>query len=141
MRRESRIKAIITIIIVVISLGFTGYILFQGSLESTYYINEETAQLEITGGFYSKTIDLDMNTQINIVSPKEIIRRTNGSAVGDNLKGTFTIEGDLSVYLNLSDKTMDWIEIVNGNNYFYFNLKTNESTQNLYDNIVDFLNS
>ena len=141
MRRESRIKAIITIIIVVISLGFTGYILFQGSLESTYYINEETAQLEITGGFYSKTIDLDMNTQINIVSPKEIIRRTNGSAVGDNLKGTFTIEGDLSVYLNLSDKTMDWIEIVNGNDYFYFNLKTNESTQNLYDNIVDFLNS
>ncbi len=141
MKRESRIKTIITVIIIVISLGFSGYILLQGSLESTYYINEENSQLEITGGFYSKTIDLDMNTQINIVSPKEIIRRTNGSAVGDTLKGSFTIEGDLSVYLNLSDKTTDWIEIVNGDDYFYLNLKTNESTQNLYNNILDFLNS
>lgn len=141
MKRENRIKIIVAIIIVVISLAFTGYILIQGSSESNFYINEENSQLEITGGVYNNIITFDSNTEINIVTPIEVLRRTNGSAIGNTLKGTFTIEGDLSVYLNLSDKTLDWIEIINGDKYFYLNLETTELTQDLYDSIVNFLNS
>lgn len=130
--------------ITIISLIFTfsvlivvGIIIISSSKGPNISINTETSQLEIGGLLYSKTIYIDDNVSIQIVAPKTIIRRTNGSSIGNVKSGFFTIEGDVAVYLNLADSTHDWIEIIVGEEYSYINLKTEADTIDLYHNLID----
>lgn len=137
MKKEKNVKTIISLVIIVITLAFTGYILFNSISESSFMINEEASQLEINDGIYDKIIPISDETDIQIVSPKNIIRRTNGSALGNNLKGSFLIEGNISVYLNLSDSTLNWIEIINGDDIYYINLSNETDTINLFNNLLE----
>lgn len=135
--RNNKVKTIVSIIITVLSLVFVGFVLIGGSKDAEMIVNTETYQLEISGGiFYNKTIDIDEDTFIQIVSPLSVVRRTNGSAVGNTLKGFFTLEGDISAYLCLGDKTNNWILIQNGDDINYVNFQDEEDTTSLYTSLL-----
>lgn len=117
--RESKVKIIFSIVITVIVLGFTAYILINSSKGADFVINEELSQLEISGGLYGKTIEIDSDVVISMVEPIEITRRTNGSSLGNVKSGYFTLVGDVAVYLNLGDSTLDWIALIDGEDSYY----------------------
>ncbi|MBU1094349.1 MAG: hypothetical protein KKH01_07805 [Firmicutes bacterium] len=127
---------IVTSVFTIITLAFV-FILIQNSLkEAEFIIDDQTGVLEITG-MYDKTITIDQNTEIALVSPLTITRRTNGSSIGDIKKGYFTLEGDLPVYLNLGDASLNWIEIINGDDYYYINYKSESDTTQLLQDLID----
>ena len=134
-KTQNRFKWIFTIIVLAGSLGFTAWLMFRGASETEFTIQKETNQLSIEV-MYRQEITIDGSTQINLISPLEIERRTNGSAIGDSKKGYFTLEGDLAVYLNLNDATLDWIEIINQDTYYYINTSIEADTTSLYDALI-----
>ncbi len=138
--KETKVKVIATIAFTVIILGFTGFLLLRSFKDSDFIINEELSQLEISGGLYGKTIDIDDNVSISMIEPIEITRRTNGSSIGNVKSGSFTLIGDIPVYLNLGNSTHDWIAIIDGEDKYYINLKDEQETINLYNDLLDLQN-
>lgn len=136
MNNSNKLKTILGIIITILALGFSLFVILNGSKEATITIDETTSTVSVGGGLYSKTIEIDQNTIVTMVSPIEIDKRTNGSSVGDVKKGYFTLTGDQKVYLNLSDSKLAWIEIVNDETYYYLNLKSITDTLGLYQDIL-----
>ncbi len=135
--KETKIKSIVSLIITGVILIFVAVILINSSKEATFVINEELSQLEISGGLYGKTIEIDDEVVISMVEPIEIVRRTNGSAIGNVKSGYFTLAGDLAVYLKLGDSTHDWIALIDGENRYYINLKDEQETIDLYNDLLD----
>ncbi|MCF7931017.1 MAG: hypothetical protein K9L02_05880 [Acholeplasmataceae bacterium] len=133
---SKKFVVIVTILITVITLGFSLILVLNSLKEAEFIIDEQESILEITG-MYKKTILIDQNTEINLVSPITITKRTNGSSTGDIKKGYFTLEGDLAVYLNLGDSSLDWIEIINGDDYYYINYKAESDTLQLLQDLID----
>ncbi|MBI9008932.1 MAG: hypothetical protein JEZ05_02785 [Tenericutes bacterium] len=136
MKNNSKIATIAGILITILALGFSAFIIFNGSKEAIFTIDETTNTLEISGGLYSKKIVIDSTVAISMTDPLVIARRTNGSSVGNVKSGYFTLEGELAVYLNLGDSTHPWIEIYDGEDYFYINLKDEQSTLDLYNELL-----
>jgi hypothetical protein len=138
--KNTKATIIASILIAIIALGFTGFILITSGKEADFVVNEELSQLEISGGLYGKTIDIDDNLIITMVEPIEITRRTNGSSLGNVKSGSFTLVGDIPVYLNLGDSTHDWISIIDDENRYYINLKDEQETINLFNELIDLQN-
>lgn len=135
--RGSKATTIIGIIITVIALTFSGFLIFSGSKDAGIEVNTELNQIEISGGlFYNIDIPVNAETEVNMVDPIGITRRTNGSSVGNTKKGYFTLDNDEAVYLCLGDSTLDWIEIYDGESYYYLNLQDEEETLSLYNEIL-----
>lgn len=138
--KNTKAAIIASILIAIVALGFTGFLLITLGKEADFVINTELSQLEISGGLYGKTIEIDDDVVISMVDPIEITRRTNGSSVGNVKSGSFTLVGDIPVYLNLGDNTLDWIAIIDGNNRYYINLKDEQETMDLYNDLLELQN-
>ena len=138
--KNSNIKTIISVVITVVILGFVGFLLINSTKEAEFIVNTELSQLEISGGLYGKTIEIDDNVVISMVSPIEITRRTNGSSIGNVKSGYFTLAGDIAVYLNLGDSSQDWIALIDGEDRYYINLKDETETLTLYNDLSDLQN-
>jgi hypothetical protein len=138
--KETKVKVIITLVFTVIVLGFTGFILLNSLKGSEFVINDEMNQLEISGSLYGRTIEIDENVVISMGDPIEITKRTNGSSIGNVKSGSFTLIGDIHVYLNLGDSTHDWIAIIDGVDRYYINLKDEQDTIDLYNDLLDMQN-
>lgn len=138
--KETKVKVIISIVFTVLVLGFTGFLLLRSFQGADFVINEELSQLEISGGLYGKTILIDDTVVITMVEPIEITRRTNGSSIGNVKSGSFTLVGDIPVYLNLGNSTHDWIAIIDGEDRYYINLKDEQDTLDLYNELLDLQN-
>ncbi|XFA98709.1 hypothetical protein ACAG96_07515 [Candidatus Izemoplasma sp. B36] len=136
---DKKVKNIITAVVTIAIFIFVGLMLISSFRGPEISIIESENLLDIDALFYSKEIEINETVNISLVSPKEILRKTNGAAIGDVKSGYFTIEGDLPVYLNLGDATADWIEIIDGEDYYYINLKTEIDTIDLYNNLIDML--
>ncbi|BCR35250.1 hypothetical protein [Mariniplasma anaerobium] len=135
--KETKVKVIISVVFTVLVLGFTGFLLLRSFKGSDFVIDEELSQLEISGGLYGKTIEIDDSVIISMVDPIEITRRTNGSSIGNVKSGSFTLVGDVPVYLNLGNSTHDWIAIIDGEDRYYINLKDEQETIDLYNDLLD----
>ncbi|MBU0996954.1 MAG: hypothetical protein KKE16_02800 [Firmicutes bacterium] len=136
---NKKTQSIFSLVFTIVILGVVGILMLISSKGAPISVNSETSQLEIGGILYAKTIDIDNTVQIELVSPKDILARTNGSAIGSVRSGYFTIEGDLAVYLNLGDYHLDWIEIIDGDEYYYINLKTETETTAIYNELLELL--
>ena len=134
--KENLIKTIFGVIIAVIVIGYTAFTLINSSKEADFVVNTELSQLEIGGGLYEKHIEIDGDVVISMVDPIEIIRRTNGSSLGNVKSGYFTLVGDVAVYLNLGDSTHDWIALIDGEDSYYINLKDETETIDLYNDLL-----
>ena len=132
-------RTIISVVLTVVILSVVGVIMLVSSKGASITVNADTSQLEIGGLLYSKTIDIDSSVQIEMVSPKEILLRTNGSSIGNVRTGYFTIEENQAVYLNLGDYKLDWIEIIVGDDYYYINLKTETETTEIYNDLLELV--
>jgi hypothetical protein len=137
--KNKKIKNILSIVISAIVFIFVGFMIYNSLKEAKFVIDEEQNQLIISGNLYGNTIDIDEHTTISIVEPKEITRKVNGSAIGDIKSGYFVLEADERVYLNLGDSTNDWIEIKSNDELFYINLKDEQETLELYNNLLDLI--
>lgn len=137
MKKDTKIKASISVVITFVILGFVAVLMLNSSKEAEFVINEELSQLEISGSLYKKTIEIDDSLDISMVDPIEISRRTNGSSIGNVKAGYFTLVGDIAVYLNLGDSTHDWIALIDGENRYYINLKDEQESIDLYNDLLD----
>jgi chitinase len=120
----------------VVSLGFTAVILLKSGQEADFAIDTTQNQLEISGGFYGITIDIDQDVNISMVEPIEIIRKVNGAALGNVKSGYFKLEDGAKVYLNLGDSTHDWIAIIDEEDRYYINLKDEDETLDLFQQLI-----
>jgi hypothetical protein len=129
-------KVILTAIITMLTLAFTFFILYKSGQEADFVINTSESQLEISGGFYGKTIEIDQDVEIFITEPLGIKRKSNGASLGNVKSGYFTLEDDVKVYLNLGQSTHDWIALIDGENRYYINLKDENDTLDLYNELL-----
>jgi hypothetical protein len=137
--KETKVKSILSIVISTIVFIFVGIMIFISLKEAEFVIDEELSQLNISGNLYGKTIDINDGVVISMVEPIEITRKVNGSAIGNIKTGYFLLESDTRVYLNLGDSTHDWIEIKDEDEYYYINLKDEQETIDLYQDLLDLL--
>jgi hypothetical protein len=133
--KKSKASVIAGVVITIVALAFSAYIMFNSSKETEFTIDEVTKTLEISGGLYGRGIIINENVELALISPLVITNRTNGSSLGNVKSGSFTLEGGLAVYLNLGDSTMDWIEIIDGEDYYYINLKNADETIQLLSDL------
>lgn len=134
-------KTIVSILLAFIPIVFTLVIILKSVQEPDIEMDSINKQVEISGGLYGKTIDIDQDTVIQIVEPIEITQKTNGAAIGHIKRGYFKLEDDSKVYLNLGDSRQDWIAITDDENKYYINLKDEDDTLALYEQLLDLFSS
>lgn len=134
--KDKKIKNIISIVITLIVVVFVSIMIMNSLKEAEFVIDETQSQLVISGNLYGNTIDIDDTTEVSMVEPKEITRKVNGSAIGNIKSGYFTLDSDERVYLNLGDSTHNWIEIISNGESYYINLKDEQETLDLYQDLL-----
>ena len=134
-------KVGLTVIITILTIAFTAFIVFKSVQEANFEIDASQSQLIISGGLYGKTIDLNENVEITMIEPLEIKRKTNGAAIGNVKSGYFTLADDTKVYLNLGNDNHEWIAIIDEDDQYYINLKDEDETLNLYNELLDLIDN
>ena len=111
-------------------LGFVGFMVYQGVQPTS--ITFENDVLTIAGS-YGQTIPRAEIKQVGLIEVlPEIQRRTNGSAVGDHLRGHFQLKDIGPAMLFLDRSQALFIRIETGSLTIYFNLATAEQTRQLF---------
>lgn len=132
-------KTIASILLAFIPIVFTIVIILKSVQAPNIEIDSINNQVEISGGLYGKTIDIDQDTVIQMIDPIEITQKTNGAAIGHTKRGYFKLEDDSKVYLNLGNSNHKWIAITDDENKYYINLKDEDDTLALYEQLLDLL--
>lgn len=110
--------------------------LAQSSSPAEFKITERVLHVS---GMYGRDIPLDDTDGVRLVeTPVTLLRRNNGSSIGNVRKGYFSAEGyDNEVYVNLTDCNILYIEIDGGGQYCLINRATEEQTRDLYESILE----
>lgn len=113
-----------------------GAILSLYTKDTKFIIDETTKELIIDDRSYDQTIHIDETLIINLVDPIDIKSKEDGLSLGSIKAGYFVLEGDITAYLNLNRYKDQWIEIIDGDNYFYINKKDRLETFDLYTELL-----
>jgi hypothetical protein len=111
--------------------GFVAYSLYQGSKPAKMVFENQTLSIS---GMYSQTISVLEFKNITLIDSLPQIRlRSNGSAVGNQLKGYFLLQdiGQSTLYLDKSKAPFIYIETAAQK--IFLNLATSEQTLKLYE--------
>lgn len=125
------IGAVISFLVLI--LGGVGILLYQSNLPTTYEISNNSLNI---GGIYGETIAYkDINNISLIESLPKIKLRTNGSAIGDTLKGYFDIEelGNVKLFVNKAQPP--FILIKTEKRIVILNDESAEKTKKLFERI------
>lgn len=119
------------IVISIVALtGFVGFMLFRGSQAPAITFANSTLAIS---GLYGQQIPVtDLKTVQLIDTLPKVLSRTNGSAIGDQLGGHFTLEGIGAAMLYLNRSKPPFIVIETASQKVYLNLATPDETRALY---------
>ena len=118
--------------ILIVFIG-VGSLLFQGYKSASYTITSDSLQIS---GMYGETVKAADIKNISISEDlPEIKKRTNGSAIGSQLKGHFDVTGYGNATLFLDTKIPPFIFIETGTKIIILNDTDRTKTETLYKNI------
>ncbi|MFA5451061.1 MAG: DUF3784 domain-containing protein [Dehalococcoidales bacterium] len=127
-------QLVIPLGIVFVAVIFVCVLMFYSTQSTKVTILDEGIQIH---GMYGEVYNwTSINTVKLIEEIPTIEKRTNGSAVGSNLKGYFKTKefGIVKLFVNVNTAPFVYIETTDG--ISIFNLKDAHQTQNVYSEIV-----
>ncbi len=123
--------------IVAIILIFVGVLMFFSSQATKVTFLEEGLQIH---GMYGEVYAWDFIEDVILTEElPTIVMRTNGSAIGPNLKGYFRTEEFGSVKLFVNTQKPPFIYLHTSERITIFNMETPEQTEATYDEILKVL--
>ena len=120
--------------IVVVSLIFVAVLMFFSSQQTKVTFNDDGVQIH---GMYGDIYAWDSIEVVRLMEELPAIeRRTNGSAVGSNLKGHFrtTELGSVKLFVNTQRPPFIYLETEDG--VTIFNMKNEDQTQEIYEELL-----
>ncbi len=133
MKTSAKIIVGAIILFILATVGFAGVLVYQGFQPTKIAIDQQALTIS---GSYGRSIPFDEIQKIEWVEvlPK-IQLRTNGSAIGDNLRGNFRLEniGQALLFINRSQPAFIYIETKSKK--IFLNLETPELTQQLFSSL------
>ena len=136
-KRTNVSQTVAIIIILTITLGFTGLIFIGGSRPATFTLN--SSELTISG-MYGGTIAVsDIQEVTSQDSLPAGLSRTNGAAVGSVLKGYFAASGTtMKIFADTSSSHYIYIYTKSGDIYI-INYKNPDDTDALFQKLVQLV--
>lgn len=131
--KAKRQVGIIVALLVVVSLG-VGILLFYSSLPAGYSL--ENGILSISG-MYGEDVDIAGVTSLQLLeSMPKVLFKSNGSGLGNMLKGTFNLEGmgKVKVFVDVDNPPYIFLKTVAGP--YLFNGATEDETRSLYNDLL-----
>ena len=123
--------------IVVVTLIFVAVLMFFSSQATKVTFLEEGLQIH---GMYGQIYTWDSIEEVVLMDElPAIVMRTNGSALGSNLKGHFTTKELGPVTLFVNTKKPPFIYLHTGERISIFNMETPEQTEATFDEILRVL--
>jgi len=114
-------------------LSFVSYMVIQGFQPSAVTFDQTTLTIS---GSYGQSISLQDIQSLELLEQLPVIElRTNGSAIGERLRGHFRLRDVGQVMLYLKVGVPPYIVIKTAAQPIYLNLETAEQTQDLYNQI------
>ncbi len=134
-RMKTGAKIIVGSIVVglLVLLSFVGSLVYQGFQPSA--IAFDGAVLKISGSYGQSILVQDIQA-LQLTEELPVIEmRTNGSAIGDRLRGHFRLQdiGQAMLYLKIGNPP--YVSIRTATQKIYLNLETPEQTQSLFSQI------
>lgn len=134
LRRGAGKKAILPVLLTVITFIFVGALLIVSSQATKVTILDEGIQIH---GMYGEVYKWDAIKKIELKEELPTIElRTNGAAVGANLKGYFrtTEYGKVKLFVNADNPPFIYMET--DERLVIFNRKNSEETKEIYEKIT-----
>jgi hypothetical protein len=122
-------------VIGVVTLVFVGVLLFFSSQSTKVTVLEEGLEIQ---GMYGDVYTWESISNVELIEELPTIElRTNGSALGSNLKGHFrtTEMGSVKLFVDTSKPPFILLETDEGN--IIFNMEDEKETQEIFREIVD----
>jgi hypothetical protein len=135
LRKGAWKEFIIPAVIGVGTLVFVGVLLFFSSQSTKVTVLEEGIEIH---GMYGDVYAWESMSNVELITELPTIElRTNGSALGSNLKGHFrtTELGSVKLFVDTSKPPFIYIETDEGN--IIFNLENDKETQEIFKEIID----
>lgn len=124
--------------IAVATIGFVGWISFDGLVDNTFIVTEDT--FEVTGSYgFEWRIDEITDVQLLDALP-EVRMKTNGTSLGGVSKGKFRIEepyGTGRLLIQNGNKTNDVLYIETTEDFVMISRNTDEETRELYEEVLE----
>lgn len=121
------------VVFLLLLLGFVGFMVYQGFQPAS--ITFENDVLTIAGSYGRSIPRAEINNvELSEVLP-EVQRRTNGSAIGDRLRGHFQLKDIGPALLFLDRGKPPFIRIETGSDTIFLNLETAEQTRKLFTSL------
>lgn len=118
-----------------VTLIFVGVLMFFSSQSTKVNILEEGIEIK---GMYGDVYTWDSIRTVELITELPTIEmRTNGSALGSNLKGHFRTKELGSVMLFVNTKTPPFIYFETDEGTIIFNLKNEQETRKVFKEILD----
>lgn len=128
-------KALVALIAVsaLVLIGFVAFLIFR--LVEPATVSFDGNVLSMTG-LYSQQVAVGDMSQVALLDTlPTVLRRTNGSALGDQLAGHFTLEGVGPAMLYLNKGQPPFISIETAKGRIYLNAATPQDSRTLYERI------
>ena len=137
MKKSTKIIIGVVVAFLVLVFSGAGVLLYQSNKPILY---EATTDALVINGVYGERIDYKNISNLYIKdSIPDITFRTNGSAVGDMLKGYFNVTGmgNVKLFINKGIKSYIYIETSSGT--IILNSEDEQKTRELYDKIKGYM--
>lgn len=125
----------ISIVVSILPLLIAGYFLYHAFQPTKIEIIGETLSI---GSPWGEEVPLDsINSIVWLDEIPHIMSRTNGSAIGTQLKGNFrmVIYGDVKLFMDTAQK--GFIKIETDQRIILFNLSDRENTYTFYEILIN----
>ncbi len=135
LRKGAFKEFIIPVVIGVVTLVFVGVLLFFSSQSTKVTVLEEGLEIQ---GMYGDVYTWESIRYVELIEELPTIElRTNGSALGSNLKGHFrtTELGSVKLFVDTSKPPFIYLETDEGN--IIFNLENEKTTREMFEEIID----
>lgn len=133
MKTGSRIMVGVIVSVFLLIIGFVAFALYQGAKPAAMVYENQSLTIS---GLYGQSVPAADIKNITLLETLPVIqRRTNGSAVGNQLRGHFQLQdvGQAVLYLDQSKPPFIFFETPAGK--IYLNMATPDQTRQLFDAI------
>lgn len=113
---------------------FVAVLLTLSAKPADYVIKDGSLEIKCVFG---QTVPLGEISNLELAQQlPEISSRTNGSAMGDNLKGSFKLADGTAARLYLENAAPPFVHFTCGSISYYLNRKATDATRALYDTLI-----
>lgn len=136
MTKKSRLQMYLVVGILGATFLFVGYMMYSSSRDTSVTLDEKGLEIH---GMYGDTYPWTEVEELTLYEEiPEITMRTNGSAIGSMLRGSFRMKEFGSVRLFMDAEVSPFISFEHEGKKIIFNLGDEAKTRDMYEEMLEF---